>query len=45
MIRTDIALDLFAKHAVGGIGLLANGLFGTKDVADLDGVSRIEGGA
>jgi len=36
---------LFAEHAVGGIiGLLANGVFGTKDVANLDGVTHIEGG-
>lgn len=45
LLRTDDALDLFAEHAVGGvIGLLANGVFGSKGVTDLDGVSNIEGG-
>jgi Amt family ammonium transporter len=45
LVHTDDALDLFAEHAIGGIiGLLANGLFGTKEVANLDGVSNIEGG-
>jgi len=45
LVHTDDALDLFAEHAIGGIiGLLANGVFGTKEVANLDGVSNIEGG-
>ncbi|KAJ7630584.1 ammonium transporter [Roridomyces roridus] len=40
MMGIDDALDLFAEHAVGGfVGLMANGLFATKDVISLDGVN------
>ncbi|KAF8640598.1 hypothetical protein AX17_000260 [Amanita inopinata Kibby_2008] len=45
LLRIDDALDLFAEHAVGGIvGLMMNGLFGSKTIASLDGVSNIPGG-
>ncbi|KAF8634401.1 hypothetical protein AX15_000853 [Amanita polypyramis BW_CC] len=45
ILRIDDALDLFAEHAVGGIvGLLLNGLFASKTITSLDGVTTVPGG-
>jgi hypothetical protein len=45
ILRIDDGLDLFAEHAVGGIiGLLANALFGSKEIVAFDGITKIPGG-
>ena len=44
-IRVDDALDIFAIHAVGGLlGDLLTGIFASRGVAALDGVTDIQGG-